>query len=134
MHKLVSEWQVALPLHPEYGTEPNIFYVPPLSPHRLNDDGSIDYHTPRIPPAYLESLFGPKVHAALDRLRSELATVRAGGRSDILDTLIVYRWQELFGPFTTPPAQVSPLQQGTVGKPEPHPSRPERRGTGWERP
>ena len=22
---------------------PNVFYVPPLSPHRLNDDGSIDY-------------------------------------------------------------------------------------------
>jgi DMSO reductase family type II enzyme iron-sulfur subunit len=106
IHKLVNEWGVALPLHPEYGTQPNVFYVPPMSPYRLNDDRSIDYSTPRIPPAYLESLFGPRVHAALATLRDELATVRAGGRSAILDTLIVYHWQELFGPFTNAPAAV----------------------------
>ena len=106
IHKLVNEWGVALPLHPEYSTEPNVFYVPPLSPHRLNEDRSIDYTTPRIPPDYLESLFGPKVHAALDNLRSELAAVRAGGQSEILHTLIVYKWQDLFGPFTKPPTQI----------------------------
>ena len=112
IHKLVYEWKVALPLHPEYGTAPNVFYVPPLSPHRLNDDRSIDYHTPRIPPAYLESLFGPKVHAALDTLRAELATVRAGGKSAILDTLIAYHWNDLFGPFTKPPANIPPPYEG----------------------
>lgn len=104
IHKLVNEWGVALPLHPEYGTGANIFYVPPMAPYRLNDDMSIDYETPRIPPEYLESLFGPKVHVAIDKLHSELATVRAGGTSEILDTLIVYKWQELFGPFTKDPA------------------------------
>jgi ethylbenzene hydroxylase subunit beta/complex iron-sulfur molybdoenzyme family reductase subunit beta len=106
IHKLVNEWEVALPLHPEFGTEPNVFYVPPLSPYRVNADMSIDYQTPRIPRQYLESLFGPKVHAALEKLANELAGVRAGGRSEILDTLIVYKWQELFGPFTKPPAEV----------------------------
>ncbi|MCK6553782.1 respiratory nitrate reductase subunit beta [Candidatus Binatia bacterium] len=111
IHKLVHEWKVALPLHPEYGTEPNVFYVPPLSPHRVNADGSIAYGTPRIPPEYLESLFGPAVHAALERLRGELAAVREGRTSEILDTLIVYRWQELFGPFTAPPATVGTLQE-----------------------
>lgn len=107
IHKLVRTWQVALPLHPEYGTMPNVFYVPPLSPYQLNDDRSIDLQRPRIPPEYLESLFGPKVHIALDRLRTELALVRAGGRSEILETLIVYRWQDLFGPFTNPPARIT---------------------------
>jgi len=106
IHKLVNEWGVALPLHPEYGTGANIFYVPPMAPYRLNDDMSIDYETPRIPPEYLESLFGPKVHVAIDKLHSELATVRAGGTSEILDTLIVYKWQELFGPFTKDPASL----------------------------
>ncbi len=106
IHKLVNEWGVALPLHPEYGTGANIFYVPPMAPYRLNDDMSIDYETPRIPPEYLESLFGPKVHVAIDRLHSELATVRAGATSEILDTLIVYKWQELFGPFTKDPASL----------------------------
>ena len=30
IHKLVYQWKVALPLHPEYGTEPNVYYVPPI--------------------------------------------------------------------------------------------------------
>jgi anaerobic selenocysteine-containing dehydrogenase len=32
VYKLVDHWKVAVPLHPEYGTEPNVFYVPPISP------------------------------------------------------------------------------------------------------
>ena len=104
IYKLVHEWGVALPLHSEYGTGPNMFYVPPLAPYRLNDDMSVDLVTPRIPPEYLESLFGPRVHQVLDTLRAELERVRAGGTSEILETLIVYRWQSLFGPFTTDPA------------------------------
>lgn len=111
IRKLVHHWKVALPLHGEYGTQPNVFYVPPLSPNRLNDDRSIDYSTPRIPPAYLESLFGPAVHAAIERLRSELGKVRAGGTSEILDTLIVYRWQQLFGPFTKSPADAASARE-----------------------
>jgi nitrate reductase beta subunit len=103
----VREWQVALPLHPEYGTEPNVFYVPPLSPHPLREDRSIDESAPRIPPAYLESLFGPRVHGALDRLRGELARVRAGGRSELLDTLIAYEFRSLLGPFTAEPTRLA---------------------------
>ena len=30
--KLVDKWHVALPLHPEFGTHPNVYYVPPLAP------------------------------------------------------------------------------------------------------
>ncbi|MHB8490891.1 MAG: 4Fe-4S dicluster domain-containing protein [Solirubrobacteraceae bacterium] len=105
IHRLVDEWEVALPLHSEYGTGPNIFYVPPLSAYRMNEDMSVDHSRQRIPPQYLESLFGPKVHQALDRLRSEIATVRSGGASELLDTLIAYHWLDLFGPFTSDPAQ-----------------------------
>ena len=106
IHRLVNEWKVALPLHPEFGTEPNVFYVPPLSPYRLREDRSIDTETMRVPPEYLESLFGAGVHAALEKLQEELTRVRAGGRSEILDTLIVYDWKGLFGPFTEEPAAV----------------------------
>ncbi len=107
IHKLVNEWGVALPLHSEYGTGPNIFYIPPLSPHPLREDMSIDYDTPRIPPEYLESLFGPKVHQALGKIQTEMEAVRGGGSSEILDTLIVYNWLDLFGPFTTDPSTLS---------------------------
>lgn len=104
VHKLVRQWRIALPLHAEAGTSPNVYYVPPLSPHRLKEDMSIDYETPRIPPEYLESLFGPAVHDALARLKTEMESVRAGAKSEMLTTLIAYKWQELLGPFTVDPA------------------------------
>jgi ethylbenzene hydroxylase subunit beta/complex iron-sulfur molybdoenzyme family reductase subunit beta len=106
IHRLVYEWKVALPLHPEFDTEPNVFYVPPLSPFRLRENRSIDTETMRIPPEYLESLFGPGVHEALATLRREIERVRGGGRSEILDTLIVYEWKSLFGEFGEEPAVV----------------------------
>jgi DMSO reductase family type II enzyme iron-sulfur subunit len=106
IHKLVREWQVALPLHPEYGTGPNIFYIPPIGPHRLNEDGSIDETTPRIPTEYLEKLFGPRVNKALDTVKTEMAKRRNGGKSDLMDMLIVYHWHELFGPLTRDPAEI----------------------------
>jgi ethylbenzene hydroxylase subunit beta/complex iron-sulfur molybdoenzyme family reductase subunit beta len=105
----VNEWKVALPLHAEYGTQPNVYYIPPMSPARLKEDMSIDTETPRIPPEYLESLFGPGVHQALSTLTGEMATVRSGGKSEILSTLIAYHWQELLGPFTQDPAELTPV-------------------------
>jgi hypothetical protein len=74
---------------------------------------SIDYETPRIPPEYLESLFGPGVHSALDTLKSEMDSVRNGGKSEMLSTLIAYKWQELLGPFTVDPATLTP--NGSTG-------------------
>lgn len=106
VNRLVNEWQVALPLHPEYGTHPNVYYVPPMSPPPLHDDGSLDTDGERIPSDYLASLFGERVHEALDRLEQEMATVREGGSSELMKTLIAYRWQELLGPFAEDPAQI----------------------------
>jgi nitrate reductase beta subunit len=83
-----------------------VFYVPPLSPYRLREDRSIDTETMRIPPVYLESLFGPGVHEALATLRREIERMRTGGTSDLLDTLIAYQWKTLFGPFDKEPATV----------------------------
>ncbi len=112
VHKLVREWEVALPLHPEYGTGPNVFYIPPIGPHPLHEDGSIDETTPRIPTEYLEKLFGPRVNKALDTLKAEMAKTRNGGKSALMDMLIVYHWQELFGPFTRDPAEIQWKQGG----------------------
>jgi ethylbenzene hydroxylase subunit beta/complex iron-sulfur molybdoenzyme family reductase subunit beta len=99
-------WQVALPLHPECGTVPNVYYVPPMAPPPLNDDGSVDANGDRIPPDYLELLFGEEVHGALERLEREMEVVREGGSSALLKTLIAYQWQELLGPFAEDPARI----------------------------
>jgi len=106
VHKLVQKWEVALPLHPERGTHPNVYYVPPLSPAPLADDGAFDPAGDRIPPAYLESLFGERVHGALDVLRTELDRKRRGQGSELLDTLILNRWTDALGHLTRDPADI----------------------------
>jgi len=107
VHRLVNEWQVALPLHAEYGTVPNVFYVPPLGAARLNPDGSLDETAPRIPAEYLRGLFGPGVDQALETLKAEMATMRDGGTSELMDTLIAYVWKEMFRPFDRDPADIT---------------------------
>jgi steroid C-25 hydroxylase beta subunit len=105
IHKLVKEWKVALPLHPEFGTQPNIYYVPPLAPPRIGPDGKPDLSKPRIPPEYLRSLFGPSVDDALATLRGEMEKRRRGEPSEILEALIVYRWPDhIFPDFPRDPA------------------------------
>ena len=107
VHQLVRRWEVALPLHPEWNTEPNVFYVPPLSPFRLKADGSVDESERRVPTTYLESLFGPGVAPALRTLEAEIARSRQGQRSELIDTLIAYEWKTMLGPFTRDPAEIT---------------------------
>jgi len=104
--KLVGKWKVALPLHPESGTHPNVYYVPPLSPAPLRPDGSFDEGGQRIPIAYLESLFGSEVHGALDVLRSELDKKRRGQASEMMDTLILYQWKDALAHLDRDPATI----------------------------
>jgi ethylbenzene hydroxylase subunit beta/complex iron-sulfur molybdoenzyme family reductase subunit beta len=104
IHKLVNKWKVALPLHPEYGTQPNIYYVPPILPHKLTESGKVDPSGPRVPMEYLEKLFGPGVSDALRVLEAEKEKKSKGEASELMDTLIVYKWPEqIFPDFTKDP-------------------------------
>ncbi len=97
VHKLVERWQVALPLHPEYGTEPNVFYVPPINttPPPFEDDGRLK-DAPRIPLEYLEGLFGKKVNQALETLGREMAKRRQAQPSELTEILIGYTNKDRF--------------------------------------
>jgi ethylbenzene hydroxylase subunit beta/complex iron-sulfur molybdoenzyme family reductase subunit beta len=107
IHKLVNKWKVALPLHEEYGTQPNVYYVPPISPPSMGPDGKVDHSKPRIPLAYLESLFGPRVKEALDIIEVEKAKKRNGEESELMDSLIVYKWpDDIFPDFVADPAKM----------------------------
>ena len=106
VHKLVEKWKVALPLHPEFETKPNVYYVPPLSPAPLHEDGRFDEGGARIPPSYLEELFGAQVHGALDVVRTELEKKRRGQDSELMDTLILYRWKDALGHLDRDPAEI----------------------------
>lgn len=93
--KLVEKWQVALPLHPEYGLGPNVFYVPPRSPPELDEKGR-PTGRPRIPLAHLESLFGARVGPALETLAAEREKRRRGQPSELIDLLVAYDWNRSF--------------------------------------
>ncbi|MCC7411178.1 MAG: respiratory nitrate reductase subunit beta [Gammaproteobacteria bacterium] len=105
IHKLVYEWKVALPLHPEYETEPNVFYVPPFSAEAFDAEGRPSGE-PRVPPQYLESLFGVGVNAALATLVRERERARSGHRSELMDLLIARRWLDMFSVFDKSPRDV----------------------------
>lgn len=93
VYKLVKKFKVAVPLHPEYGTEPNVYYVPPISTPRVGNNGEPQGQG-RIPLAYLESLFGPSVRQVLDTLRQEIARARRGETSELIQTLVSnQRWR-----------------------------------------
>lgn len=51
LYYLVRIEQVALPLYPQFGTEPNLYYIPPRW----------------APRPYLHQMFGPGVDQAIDR-------------------------------------------------------------------
>jgi len=95
IHKLVDEWKVALPLHPEWGTKPNVFYVPPMSPPKYDENGEMTNES-RVPLEYLESLFGDGVAPALATLAAERQKKATGADSELMDTLIGYRHAEMF--------------------------------------
>ncbi|MBI3665296.1 MAG: hypothetical protein HY236_03580 [Acidobacteria bacterium] len=51
LYFLIRERHVALPLYPQFGTEPNGYYIPPRW----------------VPRAYLEQMFGPGVQHAIEQ-------------------------------------------------------------------
>ena len=104
IYKLVHKWKVALPLRPDFGVEPNVFYVPPISPLAFDDTGAFDESASRIPRDYLREMFGPGVDAALATIEAEREKVAAGGTSELMDILISRTWEDLLGPFTVNPA------------------------------
>jgi nitrate reductase beta subunit len=88
VYKLIKQYKVALPLHPEFGTEPNVFYVPPVLGPRMelaNGELSAD---PKIPLAQLEGLFGKQVRDVLAILQAEREKKMKGQASDLMDVLI----------------------------------------------
>src|SRR5690606_6804663 len=88
IYKLISEYRVALPLHPEYRTMPMVWYIPPLSPvvdvvSSTGNDGedvrnlfaAIDKL--RIPIEYLAGLFTAGDTRPVDASLRKLAAMRS---------------------------------------------------------
>jgi complex iron-sulfur molybdoenzyme family reductase subunit beta len=97
--KLIKKYKVALPLRPDFGTRPNVYYVPPfVRPARL-EAGNKPGDRPDIPVELLRSYFGPEVDSALKTLREHRAKAERGESSELMDLLIIYRFADAFTPL-----------------------------------
>jgi DMSO reductase family type II enzyme iron-sulfur subunit len=88
VHKLTKVWKVALPLYPEKGTEPNVFYVPPAFGPMMEDAQGNPGAESKIPMATLVKLFGADAPAAVATLRAERAKRTGNAPSELMDVLI----------------------------------------------
>jgi DMSO reductase family type II enzyme iron-sulfur subunit len=87
--KLIHKWKVALPLHSEFGTQPNEYFIPPLSPYLEDKNGDLKMER-RIPIDLLEDMFGKGVNEVLDMIESEREKRRNGKNSELMDLLIAH--------------------------------------------
>jgi nitrate reductase beta subunit len=82
LYYLIHVAKVALPLYPQFGTEPNGYYIPPRW----------------VPRPYLQQMFGPGVDAAIEKYsapdRELLAVLQLFGK----DQRICYRYEIKEGP------------------------------------
>jgi|TARA_B100000959_G_C14998117_1_gene631853 complex iron-sulfur molybdoenzyme family reductase subunit beta len=95
VYKLVKKWKVALPLRADFGTMPNVYYVPPLSPPKFNEHGEV-MDEPRIPLSFLQKLFGSSVERTLETLKVEMDKKSRGENSEVMDILIAYKHSDMF--------------------------------------
>ncbi len=85
--QLVHIKKIALPLYPQYGTEPNVYYVPPV----------------HVPLNFLQQMFGPGVEAAIAAYRNAandraaLAAMLLFGNSPRITTRYAYTEEETIG-------------------------------------
>lgn len=100
IYKMIVDWEIALPLHPEFRTLPMVWYVPPLSPiSSAIDAGKLatenmlpDFESLRIPVQYLANLLTAgntvPVENALRRLLVERGILRAYNEAKGLDQFL----------------------------------------------
>jgi nitrate reductase beta subunit len=88
VRRLIMDYKVALPLHPEYRTMPMVWYIPPLSPvvdvvketghdAEAHDNLFAAIDTLRIPVEYLANLFTAGDVRPVERVLKTLAAMRS---------------------------------------------------------
>lgn len=80
VYKMLKEWKVAFPLHPEYRTLPMVWYIPPLSPILQQTDVKDDFFGTiddmRIPVNYIARMLTAGDEAPVRTALSKLLAMR----------------------------------------------------------
>jgi nitrate reductase / nitrite oxidoreductase, beta subunit len=97
IYKFVKEWEIALPLHPEFRTLPMLFYVPPLLPMMGVTDDKVYNSVPdglftsiensRLPIQYLATLFTAGNEGMIREVLKKLQAVRLFRRQETVGDL-----------------------------------------------
>jgi nitrate reductase beta subunit len=97
VYKFVKEWELALPLHPEFRTLPMLFYVPPLLPIAGKvDNGTYDINSEdffssldraRIPIQYMAKLFSAGNEEIVKQSYRKLMAIRLYKRAEEMQQL-----------------------------------------------
>jgi nitrate reductase beta subunit len=97
VYKFVKEWELALPLHPEFRTLPMLFYVPPLLPiagkvengtyNTNSEDFFSSLERARIPMQYMAKLFTAGNVDLIEQTYRKLMAVRLYKRAEEMQHL-----------------------------------------------
>ncbi len=95
IYKMIVEWKIALPLHPEYRTLPMVWYIPPLSPiHEIVDPGQIgengilpEVDNLRIPIKYLANLLTGGNEKAVKKSLKKMLAMRVYMREKLINNI-----------------------------------------------
>jgi nitrate reductase beta subunit len=96
IYKMIVDWKIALPLHPEYRTLPMVWYIPPLSPIQNKIDSSKltkfgifpDVSQLRIPIRYLSNLLAGGNDKIIIDVLKKILTMRFYMRSKLIDNVV----------------------------------------------
>lgn len=105
VYKFVKVWNIALPLHPEFRTIPNLFYVPPMLPAMasVDEEGIYDSSTKslwasideyRLPMKYLASLFTAGNEDKVKDVLKKLLAVKISRRNTTVGDLPIDEVEE----------------------------------------
>ena len=91
VYKMVKEWDIAFPLHPEFRTFPMVWYIPPMSPilqemNKLEQEEYIaDVNAMRIPVKYIANMLTAGDEAPIVKALETLIALRRRKRMQTVD-------------------------------------------------
>jgi len=88
VYALVKKHGVALGLHGEYNTKPNVYYIPPFQTKITIDTSGKESEAFKVPISELEKLFSKEVEQVVQKLSSEQKKYIQAGDSEVMRILL----------------------------------------------
>jgi nitrate reductase beta subunit len=120
--RFVKEFELALPLHPEFRTMPMLFYVPPLLPvagfgkggiYRLSGDFFSSLESSRVPIRYMADLFSGGNESVVTDVLKKLIAARVFKRAQTVGDISPEETERALAEGRTSPEEVEEIYRLT---------------------